>query len=60
MSLSATPANALSGLNVAQQALSVTARVRDCPDGTVASFKGSQRLGSFPPAAPARAKKLAA
>jgi hypothetical protein len=69
MGLSATLANALLRLNVAQQALSVTAnnvanantvRVRDCPDGTVAIFKGPQRLGSFPPAAPARAKKLAA
>jgi hypothetical protein len=59
MGLSATLANALLRLNVAQQALSVTAnnvanantvRVRDCPDGTVAIFKGPQRLaGQLPP-----------
>ena len=57
MSLSATLANALSGLNVAWQALSVTVRVSR---RRRRHLQGPQRLGSFPPAAPARAEKLAA
>ena len=35
-------------------------RVHASPDGTLALFKGPQRLASFPPAAPARAEDLAA
>jgi transposase len=35
-------------------------RVHDYPDGTVAIFKGPQRLASFPPAASATAEDLAA
>jgi transposase len=37
-----------------------TVRVHDYPDGTVAIFKGPQRLASFPLAAPATAEDLAA
>ena len=37
-----------------------TVRVHDYPDGTLAIFKGPQRLASFPPAAPATAEDLAA
>ena len=37
-----------------------TVRVHDYPDGTVAIFKGPQRLASFPLAAPAMAEDLAA
>jgi hypothetical protein len=37
-----------------------TVRVHDYPDGTLAIFKGPQRLASFPPAAPASAAELAA
>ena len=37
-----------------------TVRVHDYPDGTLAIFKGPQRLASFPPAAPASAEDLAA
>jgi transposase len=37
-----------------------TVRVHDYPDGTLAIFKGPQRLASFPPAAPTHAKELAA
>jgi transposase len=35
-------------------------RVHEYPDGTLAIFKGPQRLASFPPAAPAPAEGLAA
>jgi hypothetical protein len=35
-------------------------RVHDYPDGTLAIFKGPQRLASFPPAAPASSDDLAA
>jgi transposase len=37
-----------------------TVRVHDYPDGSLAIFKGPQRLASFPPAAPAGAENLAA
>jgi transposase len=37
-----------------------TVRVHDYPDGTLAIFKGPQRLASFPPAAPASDEELAA
>jgi transposase len=37
-----------------------TIRVHEYPDGTLAIFKGPQRLASFPPAAPATAEDLAA
>jgi transposase len=37
-----------------------TVRVHAYPDGTLAIFKGPHRLASFPPAAPAIAKDLAA
>ena len=37
-----------------------TIRVHEYPDGTLAIFKGPQRLASFPPAAPAPAEELAA
>jgi transposase len=37
-----------------------TVRVHDYPDGTLAIFKGPQRLASFPPAAPAGDEELAA
>lgn len=35
-------------------------RIHDYPDGTIAIFKGPQRLASFPPAAPASTEELAA
>lgn len=37
-----------------------TVRVHDYPDGTLAIFKGPQRLASFPPAAPVAPEELAA
>ena len=37
-----------------------TVRVHDYPDGTLAIFKGPQRLASFAPAAPATSEDLAA
>jgi transposase len=37
-----------------------TVRVHDYPDGTLAIFKGPQRLASFPPAASAAPEELAA
>ena len=37
-----------------------TVRVHEYPDGTLAIFKGPQRLASFPPAAPATPEDLAA
>jgi len=37
-----------------------TVRVHEYPDGTIAIFKGPQRLASFPPAPPAPAENLAA
>jgi hypothetical protein len=37
-----------------------TVRVHEYPNGTVAIFKGPQRLASFPPVAPATAEDLAA
>jgi transposase len=37
-----------------------TVRVHEYPDGTLAIFKGPQRLASFPPPAPAPAEGLAA
>jgi hypothetical protein len=37
-----------------------TVRVHGYPDGTLAIFKGPQRLASFPPAAPASAEERAA
>ena len=37
-----------------------TVRVHDDPDGSIAIFKGPQRLASFAPAAPASNQELAA
>ena len=37
-----------------------TVRVHEYPDGTLAIFKGPQRLASFPPRAPAITEDLAA